>query len=108
MRTTGRNGRRVRTGALAAGAVVVLGALSGCETVAPPTSDQNAPALISVVGKPGDQAQKQLEAAGYRVAVVNQTGDSIAASADRLVTEERPVGGTKLARGRTVTITLGR
>jgi hypothetical protein len=36
------------------------------------------------------------------------TGDSIAASPERLVTEERPIGGTKLARGPTVTITLGR
>lgn len=96
----------VRMARLALVAGLALGALAGCETVPPPSTDQAAPALISVVGKPADLAKKLLAGAGYVVVVVNRTGDAVAAVPTRLVTGERPVAGTKLARGRTVTIPL--
>ena len=107
MRTTAGRARLTSIVGLAIVAGLGLGSLTACETVAPPTSDQTASALITVVGKPADQAKKLLMASGYRVVVVNGKGDPVAATAVRLVTGQRPVGGTKLARGRTVTITLG-
>ena len=99
--------RGARLAGVALIGVLSLGALAGCETIAPPTSDTTAAALIDVVGKPSDQAAKLLRGAGFAVVVHNAEGDAVALSPRRLVTSQHPVGGTKLGPGRTVTLVVG-
>ncbi|GAA1442004.1 hypothetical protein GCM10009617_12870 [Leifsonia poae] len=97
----------MRTARFALVVALAVAGLTACETVAPPTSDTTAAALIDVVGKPSDLAAKLLRGADYQVVVHNAEGDAVALSPKRLVTAQSPVGGTKLNPGRTVIITVG-
>ncbi|SCG61033.1 Stk1 family PASTA domain-containing Ser/Thr kinase [Micromonospora coxensis] len=58
-----------------------------------------------VIGLPQDQAEEELEDAGYRVRVID--GDEVPASEVGKVTGQNPEPGSQLAKGKTVTIEIG-